>query len=357
MGLADRMSRTSPLVVLAALALIRIASVGIQSTPNVNEFVLFARDPFSTVPLDGDAFITGSPMGPLLAHVLHMESTFTYSLLHFGVLAAGLAVIVVWLERTCGRAAATGVAVLLVAPPLSTVLLTWLGQPDVFIVVAGGVVAVAAAGSRSHFAMYWLPALAGLVLGFSTSETSLIALVALAFVGAASNHRGRVVLVMAAVGLVLGRLGVAEFHNVSSVPYVSRLREASDIGYYTLVRRGIYNFAALLYSTFGAAWLLVAAWLSWQWRVRHVLPWGAVLAWFIAVGTAFIVLDQTRDATLVLWPASVWVAYTSLREQEGERGVWLLLAATVVVATVIPALFVWNGAIQTTSFAQWFKNF
>jgi hypothetical protein len=295
----------------------------------------------------------------LVAHFLHLQSTFTYSLLHFAVLAGGITLLTVWLEHTAGRAAATGIVVLLFASPLSAVLLTWLGQPDVFVVVAGGVVALAAANRTrpTILKLFVVPVSAGLVLGFSAAETSVLALAVLAVVGAVSTRRGRVVLVAAALGLALGRVGVLVFHQLSDAPYHSRADEASLIGYNTLARRAVYNLPALLYSTFGVAWVLVVAWAAMQWRVRKMTVWRAVAGWLIATAIAFVVLDQTRIVTLVLWPASVWIGHEALRTRERDAMTWILLAATIVVATVVPPVVVWDGIVRGATFMNWFDSF
>jgi len=351
------MRAASSVRVLAVLAGVRILTVGIYSTPNADQFVLLAQHPFGPVALEADQYyLTTSPIGPLLAHIVHAQTIQTYALLHLVILACGMAALVAWVDRSVGRLAATSLVVLLFASPLSNILLTWLGQPDVFLVVAGTAIAVAA--TNRALTVRWIVAVAGgFVMGLASAETALLGLIAFALVAWTTSRRARVPLIAALIGLAAGRLGVSLFHHVSAAPFESRSAAAAQIfGYGTIARRALYNFPAFLYSTFGVGWILVVAWImSFRTRTGR-LPWAAIASWLIAVVVVFVALDQTRIATLVLWTATAWIAMTELRGRDDDPQLWCLLAVTALVAAVVPPLVVWNGGIYIASIFDWFKT-
>src|SRR5690606_14257701 len=73
----------SPWRVLAVLALVRGVTVGVWTTPNVHQWLLFASDPFGRPPIDPAAsFITGSPTGPLVANLVGADTELTFALVH-----------------------------------------------------------------------------------------------------------------------------------------------------------------------------------------------------------------------------------------------------------------------------------
>jgi hypothetical protein len=343
---ADWLATTSPWRVLAATAAIRAVTTGIWVVPSVDQWLVFARDPFGAIELNPNFhYITGSPLGPLLAHVTGAETKLTYGLLHLGLLALAAATLVVLGRRAVGDRVTNVLLVALFASPLSAVLLTWLGQPDG--VTFGGMSAVALASAIDPRWRRLAVAIAGAaVVGLAAPEQGLVAVAVLGALAWWGNRPGdREVLVVAAATLVLGRLGIEAFLAVSDAPHVSRLDyvRANGVGYF--LRSLFENWAAVLFSLFGAGWLLALAAHS---RMRRSWggPWPvrlALLLVFVAVATTY---DQTRVATLVSWPAYVWLLRRADERAVAEDGTGTdrrLVAVTFLAGIVVPPVVIWEG--------------
>ena len=336
----------SPWRVLAATAAIRALTTGIWVVPSVEQWLVFARDPYGAIELNENfRYITGSPLGPLLAHLTGAETKFTYGLLHFVLLALAAATLVVLGRRTVGDRCTNVLLVALFASPLSAVLLTWLGQPDG--VMFGGMTAVALASGFDRRLPRLAVAVSGAgVVGLAAPEQGLVAVAVLGALAWWGNRPGdREVLVAAAGALVLGRFGIEAFLAASDAPHVSRLEyvRSNGIGYF--LRSFLENWAAVVFSLFGAGWLLA---LSAHSRMRRSWgsPWPvrlALLLVFVAVATTY---DQTRVATLVSWPAYVWLlrrADEKALADGGEGTDARLVAVTFLAGIVIPPVVIWEG--------------
>jgi hypothetical protein len=343
---ADWLTVASPWRVLGATAAIRALTTGIWVVPSVEQWLVFARDPFGAIELHPDfRYITGSPFGPLLAHATGADTKLTYGLLHLALLALSAAVLVLLGRRTVGDRCTNVVLVALFASPLSAVLLTWLGQPDG--VMFGGMSAVALASAIDQRWRRLAVAAAGAaVVGLAAPEQGLVAVAVLGALAWWGNRPGdREVLVVAAGMLVLGRLGIEAFLAASDAPHVSRLDyvRSNGVGYF--LRSFFENWAAVVFSLFGAGWLLAVSAHS---RLRRTWggPWPvrlALLLVFVAVATTY---DQTRVATLVSWPAYVWLLRRADERALADGGTGTdprLVAATFLAGIVIPPVVIWEG--------------
>lgn len=343
---AGWLGTASPWRVLAATAAIRAATTGVWVVPSVEQWLVFARDPYGAVDLHPNfEYITGSPLGPLLAHLTGAETKFTYGLLHLVLLALAAGTLVAIGRRAVGDRCTNVLLVALFASPLSAVLLTWLGQPDG--VMFGGMSAVALASALDRRPHRLAVATAGAaVVGLAAPEQGLVAVAVLGALAWWGNRPGdREVLVVAAVVLVLGRLGVEAFLAASDAPHQSRLEYVRDNGIGYFLRSFFENWAAVVFSLFGAGWLLA---VSAHARMRRSWgsPWPvrlALLLVFTAVATTY---DQTRVATLVSWPAYVWLLRRADEHAvaDGEDGLGSrLVAGTFLAGIVIPPVVIWEG--------------
>jgi hypothetical protein len=342
--LAGWLATASPWRVLGLAALLRAAVTGIWTVPSIDQWLAFTRDPYGPVELHPDfRYITGSPLGPLLAHTFGAETRFTYGLLHLVLVAAAGATLVVLGRRTVGDRLTNVLVVLLFASPLSSVLLTWLGQPDPVTVGGLSVVGLASAIDRRPVRLA-LTAGAALLVGLASPEQGLVAVTILGILCWWGDRPGdREVVVTAAVALVVGRAGVAAFAAVSDAPHDSRLAyvERNGLGYF--LRSLFDNALAVAWSVFAAGWLLVGHAFA---RLRSTFPnpWPvrlALLVLFAAVATTY---DQTRVATLVSWPAAIW--FLRRADAEGGDGAGLdqtLVAVVAILGLVVPPIVIWEG--------------
>lgn len=343
MSVLDRVGRwidtTSPWRVLALLAVVRAATTGVWTTPNVHQWLIFASDPFGTPPIDpAAAFISGSPTGPLLADLVGAHSKLAFAVLHLVALAGAMGLLVALGRRWTSDRATNLLLVTLFASSLSAVLLTWLGQPDPFTVAGLGLVGLAAAapGRASTVAALGGGALAG----FSAFEQGLAAVVVLAVVVVGYGEgRDRATVLAALTGLVAGRLGLAWFHAASDVATLSRAEWARVHGIELFVERFLVNLPALAWSVLGAGWLLAAD------AARRVIgdrsPVAAVAAAVLTVGVGAIALDETRVTAIVAVPATIWLIHRA--ESVDPSGSRRVAPLVLLAAVVIPPVVIWEG--------------
>lgn len=347
------LSTASPWRVLAVTAAIRAATTGIWVVPSVEQWLAFARDPYGPVTLNENFhYITGSPLGPLLAHLLGADTKASFGLVHLALLALAAAGLIALGRRAVGDRLTNVLLVALFASPLSAVLLTWLGQPDP--VTFGGMSAVALASALPRPSRLAVTAAGAGLVGLAAPEQGLVALAVLGALAWWGNRPGdREVLVVAAAVLALGRLGVEAFLAASEAPHQSRLAyvQRNGLGYF--LRSLFENWAAVLFSVFGAGWILaVAAWA----RMRRTWssPWPVRLALFLVFVAVATTYDQTRVATLVSWPAFVWLLRRAdERGEGGTSGIDVdLVAITFLAGVVIPPVVIWEGEPIISAWGQ-----
>ena len=349
---ASWLATASPWHVLGVVALVRALSVGVWTTPNVEQWVRFASDPFGTPPVDpAAAFITGSPTGPLVAHAVGADTTLTYALVHLTALAVAVALLVVMGRRWLGDRTTNLLVVLLFASSLSAVLVTWLGQPDPFVLL--GLSAIALAAAAPPHVQLALAIGGGALAGFTSFEQCFAAVAVLAVASWGHDRPGdRAAVLGAAVGLVLGRLALAGFHAASDVATLSRADWARAHGAELFLERFLANLPAYAFSILGAGWLLVGD------AGRRLAPLGRGPAPFVAagamvLGVGVIALDQTRVASLVAWPTAVWLVRRAEADDPGGARP-RLAAAVLVAAVVVPPVVIWEGRPVISAWAEIF---
>jgi len=349
--LGSWLATTSPWRVLGVSALVRAATCGVWTTPNLDQWVLFARDPYGDASIDPAAhFITGSPLGPLVAHTVGADTRLTYAVVHLALAALSTAVLVLLGRRAVGDRVTSALVVLLFASPLSNVVLTWLGQPDA--AMLGGLSALGLASAFPRRSAARATAVAGgVVLGLASFEQGLAAVAVLAsLVWFAGTRIDRDVVLASVAGLVLGRLGVAGFLAASDVPNVSRSDWARSIGTGVFVRTFLYNLPSLAFSLLGAGWLL-AGHAAMVLRQRMSSALQLAVPALLALGAGLVALDETRVASMVVWPAAVWLVRRADAERDGglDRRI---VALTFIAGALIPPIIIWEGSPYISS---WFE--
>ena len=342
---------TSPWRVLGLAALARTAICGIWTTPNIDQWLLFARDPYGTPAIDPAAqFITASPLGPLVAHTVGAHDRFPYALVHLALLVLSVTSFVTLGRRVIGDRLTTAMVVVLFASPLSNVVLTWLGQPDAAMLGGLSVLGLAS-GIGMQFRRIAAALGAGAVMGFASFEQGLIALVVLAIASWAADGPGdREVVLAAMAGLLIGRGGVAAFLAASDAPNVTRSEWARSLGYGVFLRTFLYNLPAVVFSMFGAGWLLVGHGVA---RLRAAVPPSryVVPALIISLAVGAIALDQTRVVSMVVWPTAIWLLRRA--DEASDAGLDpVVVALTLVGGLVIPPVVIWEGSPYISS---WFE--
>lgn len=328
----------SPWRLLAVLAAVRVALVGVATTPNLDQWLLLANDPFGDPPL-GEPFryVPGSPVGPLLADALGISSRTGYAALHALLLIASVCALLHVGRRVIGDDRTKVAVVVLFASPLSNVLLGWLGQPDAITIgalSALGLGLVDRAPTRGGA----LVVAGGVLLGANSFEQGAVGLGIAVLVLAADARRALPRVGLAAAGLAVGRGLQAWYLAASDVVHQSRVDYATDVPSEPFIA----NLPSTLFSFYGAAWLIVLVLARRRIAEGQAARLGTFGAGAAAVLMALLTLDETRVAALVLWPGTL-VGIALALPAVLDRRRWSIVALTALAGAVIPPVVVWDG--------------
>ena len=291
----------------------------------------------------GGDYIQRDLLLPLLAHVLHATAGGVFEALCLLVLIGAL----LWLARGLRQITAPRIALLLfavmVSHPVMTVLLSWLGMPDVFTFAAsvvgllavapGALGATAALAIVNHpLAMFALPMIAGLraLGGDRIRGTQLVAV-------AAGLAVGTVALV-----LLLAHWGIAP---------ESRLGYSARVGIRGWIAEGTRVAPIAVWSMHGGAWpaIIVAAVALWPARRRYVIGFLAITV--VSCGLAFVSHDTTRILSLLTWAPAAHLLLTFARDED-ETTLSRVLLVLTLLALASPRLYVWQGVVVSSPFGQ-----
>jgi hypothetical protein len=327
------------LPVLAGLLLLVIVKDGVSHTPNIYTWVVIAQafPAQPHLPAIG-RYLLSSPIGPATAHVLGLDTPFTFIVLHVAVAVTGGTILVVGLLHRGGRQAAGLGAVLFLASPLSDVLLSGIGMQDAWLFAA-----------FCALVLFDRPVVLGIaaaIAALAHPDMALLTVAAIAALRLVDPRGSRPFHQVAAMsaGVVIGALGTFtwEVHAGGGA-----LPDGSFIGQYGLgaiAGDWLHAAAAWTWSAFGAAWLFVFVVAHSTWHRRA----GIVTLIAVAVSTAMsvITLDETRIFALLTWPLLLWWLRRAVHLLPASR-LRLLVAALFVLALSVPNVVVWMGHLTS----------
>ena len=212
--------------VLFAIAL-GIAAImdGVFVTPNIEDWLAVAQSPFSTPDFSNplNSYIMSSPLPAVFAGLLGADRHWAV----FGAFHLLLLVTVVWLTMRAASHvhpdADRLVLAVFIAAPISTVTLTWLGQPDPLVI---------GLGSALVFLRRPIPlALVGILLGLSSFEQGAfivlsVGLVAAPLLGAVWWRHT----LASGIGILVGRAAFTLYHAAFDIEQATtRYDSLSDL--------------------------------------------------------------------------------------------------------------------------------
>ena len=309
------------------------------------------RNPF--IYRRADEWLLSSFLGPLLASVTSMNRSIEYfALMHLAIFFVFFTVLVVLIRRRNGDFAARCVLLIFMLSPLSNVLLTWIGSPDILTALLSMTIVV-----------FWNnPIVLGLcafLLGTNHPEQGGIILLLLTMLSALTR-KARTTLRFAVVGLGSLALGIAavqwyfDRHNFEIV--FTRLDYLQVYGLFQYVRATLSNPFALVFSLYNVLVLFVAAYVAYFWKRERI-----ALGFLIYSALAFIVilftLDQTRVFAILTFPALLLLAlsrpFSSL--EGAERHFFeVVLVIALTVGILLPRFVVWNGSVYVSAYPSIF---
>jgi len=331
--------------ICAALTIVAASCNGLGRVPG-DDHRLYALKLFTPAASDGSADRFHQDIAlPLLARGLGATSPHAFFFLCLAIVLGTLAALAWRFRATLEPDAAVILFALVVAHPVVTILLSWIGEPDgitfattALVLLSGSPVAIGAAaavGAANHtMAIVSLPI--ALVIRWAGGER-VSAAHALALL----------------VGLIGGLILVGQFLAAQHLVAGSRLEFVRDIGFGYWIKQSLGSLPIMLWSLHGGVWfaLILSAWLMWETNRAYVLVQAAAMG--VAFLAAIVSLDTTRVFALLAWAPAVHLVLTAWRrESEGTARATLRRALVVaaLVALTTPRLFVWEGAVVASPF-------
>lgn len=296
-------------------------------------FALLSRDlthnPMAHDP--GAQWALTSFLGPVLAHFVRIQTAQAYAWMQLSLLLCIFTLLIAVIRRRHGEFAARAVLILFLASPISTVLLTWLGSPDVLTFLLSVGVVLLRSNAIGLFVV-------SAMLGTNHPEQGL-AILGLIGIDTFFRHQRRVTLqyAIAAFGGLLVGAGIVQWwfraHDFGLLFTRTNYIAAQGLGEYA--RQLAHAPLALFLSLFGGSVVFVIADLH-RFQSKAFLLQGASA--FLLVCITF---DQTRVFALLTFPALLLLALTE--NQEKQTWSETILTLTLLAALILPRLIVHGG--------------
>ncbi|MBN1674393.1 MAG: hypothetical protein JXR37_25320 [Kiritimatiellae bacterium] len=343
----DRIARSHFLVAALCLLLVAVALNGLGHSPDVSYRVV-AHDPFSRMsPKVKNNYHQTSPLLPLLGHYAHLTSKRRFFALCLALTGGGFAAFCLAARKRLGPEPALLLFVLLLAHPVTTVLLSWLGMPDclTFLFTAlllfarsyGLVAVLSCLGAWNHPVFYFAAPVLLLLRKLAGEE--------------AITWRH---IPVCCLGLLAGWATVAWFLHANEITVAGRVDYLKPF----LKGRPAMNLQHLplrLFSLHGLVWFGLIAAAATLFARGRVYFAALCLAHLLFGAVTFFMADTTRVFSLLAWaPALHAVGHAlKLAGASDERARGDLHAALLLVAlcgVVVPRVFLVSVKIYTAPF-------
>jgi hypothetical protein len=343
------MNRRSYWLSLLALLGILILLNGISIVPPQHYLKLSANPFITRTDIDPENSWQENLLLPAVAFFTKLNTPWLFYGLCFAILLGAYAALAAALRARLDPAPAFLITAVLIASPLSTAMLSWLGTPDGLTVLL----------TIPFLFLTSLPLAFGLAfLGAFNHIAVIIAAVEILFLRWLARDRVRPVHAAAAL---LG--GAAGYGIVRWILYLLNIQTPTRFGVF--LSRNLHtvtdvmrmNASLTVFSLYNIFWILIL--ISFLMFFRFGKNFFGGLAAVIVVNGifAFYVNDSTRNFSVISWGPLVLCLLVSLRlaaEQGGEvRGEYLrIVAAFVAAALLVPRFYSWDGYIHFAPFSE-----
>jgi len=303
----------------------------------------------------GDEWLLSSYLGPVLGYVTSMNrSILSYFLLHVIVFLVCFTMLIAVIRRSSGDFAARCVTLAFMLSPISNVLFTWVGSPDILTTLLAMTVVVFSGNPL-------ILGLSAFLLGTNHPEQGLAILVLLTMM-CIHTRRALNTVKFAAVSmgcLTMGILAVQWWFSSHNFDVLfTRLHYFVMHGLFPHMRASLSNPFALVFSLFNVLILFVAAYVVYFWKKDRVAV-GLVVYSVLAFITVLFTLDQTRVFAVITFPALVLaiISPSFARLKGSERRFFeMVLTICFVAGILLPRFVVWNGAIYGSVYPAYLQQ-
>lgn len=305
---------------------------------NVEGFEGIARSwPLTPLPPE-QAYVLRQALGQALYSALGWASTGRFLALHLAALLVSGLVLAGWLLRRLGVQRGAIAVCLLVASPITAVLLEWIGMYDAFSVFVW-VLLLLTLGR--HPLLQAGVAILGGIQNFEQFAVSIVLLALLPELTRGQGMRARPVAL--AIGAILGKVALELYLRSAGAASGSRASFLSDTAMQHLVLTSFALLApVIVWTVLGGLWAPLLRRLPDVWTsAPRALRVRGLLAAALVLGIGIISADHTRVMVLISFPLVVLLC-VRLALEETSVSAWLRRPDTWVLL-VTPAFVIVSG--------------
>jgi len=324
---------------------------GIWFSPQTERLFLISKDIFKNPFLNqtSNQWLMSSFLGPVLGYITSAnQSLILYSLLHLVILLICFTALTIIIRRQYGDFVARSVLIVFFLSPISNVLFTWLGSPDILTFILVTVLVIFRKNIKIIFVSSFL-------LGINHPEQGLIVLFLLAVFSYLINRkRESILFVLFGIGsLLLGKY-LLEMYFDSQNMFVefSRIDYIPNAGLLRYIRATLSNPFALLFSLYNVLYVFIIVYVVYYWK-REKIAIAFIVYSILAFITILITLDQTRVFSILTFPVLLLLVFSPSYQSLGstEKNFFKnVLALSFIAGIIVPRFLVWEGNVYYSAY-------
>lgn len=337
------------LIVLSLLAVV-CSMNGISLVPP-QQYQKLSLNPFiSRTDIAGDNYWQETVLLPIIAFYTRQNTPLAFSVLCLLILLAAYSLFAQLSYVRFGFRAAIVFTAILLAGPLSTILLSWLGTPDglTFLLT----IPFLFSSSTGLIFIFSL-------LGVTNHVVFLLAAFEILALRWAAKDRISYIQIFAQLsGGFVGYLMVQYFIYANHIHIMSRFDFILSRNFTSWLQLNSMNTAPTIFSFFHIQWLLIIACTAVFFRKDRLffsIAWGLLL---INYCITFFTLDQTRIFSLLSWGIillcifrSYLLLLESMKHDTGQNRAFLdRLAFASALSLILPRYYSWEGNVYLSPF-------
>jgi len=336
----------------SSILILSILQNGVWYSPQTERLWLMSENIFANPFLDQpkNQWLLSSFLGPLLGYVTSANrSIYLYSLLHLIIFIIFFTVMIAVAKQRHGDYIARSVLILFFLSPISNVLFTWLGSPDIITFL----LSMALILFEKNIPVLVISAF---LLGMNHPEQGLVILILLAIFTCTSGERPKEVFKFALVGigsLLLGKFLVGWYFEIFNfdVTY-SRAEYISNGGLYLYVKSTLSNPFAMMFSLYNILYIFIAIYLAYYWK-KEKIAFAFLVYSLLAFTVILFTLDQTRVFSILTFPGLLLLVFSpTFRDSPTEQKEFFqnVLSILLLAGIFIPRFTILNGEVHFSSY-------
>lgn len=318
---------------------------------------VYSENPFITrTDIAGKNYFQETVLLPVVVFLLRLTSPGVYYVVCFAIIAGTYLLFALLASRRWGSVAALIFSTMLIANPLSTILLSWLGMPDGLSVA----LVIPFLFTNSTFLIFLLAILGSMnhvIFIFAAAEIIVLRWISHDSIGL------RHALAMVA-GTVAGMLLVKAFFVFNQIEAASRTEFILSKGLSDWAKLSAANLPLSLFSLFNIQWLalLVCFLMFFKWDKRFYFSVVILLAFNYAI--TFVSLDTTRIFSTLSFGVFMFCIFHSYKlalehpatTPEHQKQFLQALMLIGIASVFSPRYFAWGGEIHATPFYEFLRQ-